>query len=175
MNLSNKQRNMLNGGVGLLYLAFIITCLLILSYGMVGCAMNVHKPTVYKGKVNAVKPYVDMGKMHTDIHSCDSKFNTCMATMYITPHIHNTTKYFLEGKVHCKFSVTTGDAWMSYHVKSKSGIIILGPRKSSSASVKVNVKGAVEVPGNVRSSVTSSCWFRYKRLTSDRFLGPRLL
>ncbi len=175
MPLNNSQESKLFCGIGLLHAAAIIACFLVLVLGLYGCSMNFHEPTVYKGKANATKPYVDMGEMYTRIHACDSKFNTCMATMYITPHIHNTTKYFLEGRVHCKFSVTTGDSWMSYHVKSKSGIIILGPKKSTSASVKVNVKGAVEVPGDVCSSVSSSCWFEYKKLTSDVFLGPRLL
>lgn len=96
--------------------------------------------------------------------------------MYTAPQIHNPTKYFLEGRVHCKFSVVTGDAWKSYSIVSKSDdIVILGPKGTNSASVKVDVKGSVTVPGNVRSNVTSSCWFKYKKLTSDRFLGPRLL
>ena len=145
-------------------LALLILLVLLVSSMIAGCSMTFDKPTIYKGKAEATKPYVEMGEMFTTINGCDRGFNTCEAVMSLTPHIHNPTKYNLNGQVVCKFSVRTGSSWDTYSIQQKSKLIRLGPKGSKTASVRIFVRGSVGVPANQSSDVSSSCWLRYRKV-----------
>lgn len=80
MPLSDSQKDKLNLVSLLLILAVWMTGVLLLLSS--GCGMNVHKPTVYKGKASATKPYVEMGEMYTQIFGCDYKTNECSHNVY---------------------------------------------------------------------------------------------
>lgn len=123
------------------------------------CGMSIHKPTAYKGKPEAVKPYVEMGKMDTIMHSCDYWTHSCEISIGINPYIHNPTRYYLKGQVVCKFEATDTNGNNEVKVAKSAKPIVLGPRGSKTASVKVYVGHSFTVSS--RTDVSASCWLRY--------------
>lgn len=137
----------------------LVMMLIALTLGWAGCGMSFNKPTVYKGNPNATKPYVEMGRMETLVHSCDSWTQTCEASVGVNPYIHNPTKNSIKGQVVCQF--TSKDVEGNEQVQTKKSVkpIVLGPRGSKSASVRVY--SGVSFTVSVRTDITASCWLRY--------------
>lgn len=141
----------------LLYSVALVLMALLL--GLASCGMVINKPTRYKGKSDASKPYVEMGKMDTLIHSCDSWTQTCEASIGVNPHIHNPTKYLIKGQVVCQFTATDVEGNEQVQTKKSVKPIVLGPRGSKAASVRIYSGTSFTV--STRTDITASCWLRY--------------
>lgn len=106
------------------------------------------KPEPYKGKTDAVAPYMTDAKLSLGAGSCDSYTNYCGYFPLAKVVLHNPTSKEVTADVTCKYFVGDYPA----HTSSRKSVHV-----AAKGSIWVELQGNISAEGGQESAIGVSC------------------